>query len=61
MYFEIYPHTVGLSRQWGWRLKAANHKTIAAGESYFNKADCIHAVNLLKGTTVVTPVYDVAS
>lgn len=53
MYFEKYQS----SGQWRWRLKAANHEIIAAGESYWNEADCDHAINLVKGTTASTPVY----
>lgn len=54
MYFEIYPS--GL--QWRWRLKAANHQIIASGEAYTNKADCLHAIDLMKQTTAATPVYE---
>jgi len=53
MYFEKYQQ----SAQWRWRLKAANHETIASGESYWNESDCDHAINLVKSTTASTPVY----
>jgi uncharacterized protein YegP (UPF0339 family) len=43
--------------QWRWRLKAANHEIIATGESYHNKADCLHVISLIKGTSNV-PVYE---
>jgi uncharacterized protein YegP (UPF0339 family) len=43
--------------QWRWRLKAANHKIIASGEAYHNKADCLHAIGLIRGTSNV-PVYE---
>lgn len=39
---------------WGqyiWRLKASNGYIIANGESYVAKADAIHCINLVKGTT----------
>jgi uncharacterized protein YegP (UPF0339 family) len=37
--------------QYRWRLIAANNRIIAnSGESYFNKADCIAAINLVKGS-----------
>jgi uncharacterized protein len=42
--------------QYIWRLRAANHEIIAHGESYRNKADCLHAIELVKsayGTKVV--------
>lgn len=61
MYFEIYQGApanalaVG-ARDWRWRLKAANHKIIAQGEGYRNRADCVHAVNLLKQTNALTPI-----
>ncbi|MDP1980567.1 DUF1508 domain-containing protein [Undibacterium sp.] len=61
MYFEIYSSTGLLnhpSTQWRWRLKAANHETIASGESYYYKADCLHAIDLVKSTNANTPVKD---
>ncbi len=33
---------------WRWRLRAGNHETIACGESYVNKADCLHVIGLIK-------------
>lgn len=57
MYFEIYREGMGLlSTQWRWRLRAANNEIIASGESYNNKQDCLHAVNLIKSTNAATPV-----
>ena len=53
MYFEIYQDA---SYQWRWRLKAANHEIIASGESYRDKRNCIHAVNLVKQSHSA-PVY----
>jgi uncharacterized protein len=53
MYFEKYQN----GGQWRWRLKSANHEIIASGESYWNEANCDHAINLVKGTTDLTPVY----
>ncbi len=55
MRFEKYKS----NNQWRWRLKAANHEIIASGESYVNERDCVHAINLVKGTTGSTPVIDV--
>ena len=44
---------------WRWTLYAANNKKIAdSGESYYNKADCEHAINLVKGSAAA-PVYTV--
>lgn len=68
MYFEIYPTpatppgvVAGAAaivgrQQWRWRLRAANHEIIAQGESYTDRRNCEHAVNLLKQTTFATPV-----
>lgn len=63
MYFEIYRQTRGTEQtgkgQWRWRLRAGNHETIASGESYINKADCVHAINLIIGTHGQTPVKEI--
>jgi uncharacterized protein YegP (UPF0339 family) len=62
MYFEIYQEKArGLlssatSGQWRWRLKAQNHESITSGESYHNKQDCLHAIDLVKSTNKDTPV-----
>lgn len=39
------------SGEWRWHLKAANHEIIAQGESYKNKADCLHAIELVKSSS----------
>lgn len=37
--------------QWRWYLAAANNKKIAnSGEGYMNKADCLSAITLVKGS-----------
>jgi uncharacterized protein YegP (UPF0339 family) len=37
--------------EWRWRLKASNGKIIAdSGEGYKNEADCIAAIELVKGS-----------
>lgn len=60
MYFEIYQEKGGLisatQGQWRWRLKSGNHQTICSGESYHNKQDCEHAIDLVKSTNASTPV-----
>lgn len=36
---------------WRWYLEAANNRKIAnSGEGYYNKQDCEHAINLVKGS-----------
>lgn len=42
---------------WRWRAKGKNHEIIASGEAYYNKADCLHAINLLRGSSSA-PVYE---
>lgn len=54
MFYVIYKD---VQKQWRWRLKAANNRIIAnSGEGYFNKADCMRAINLVKGTAY-TSIY----
>jgi uncharacterized protein YegP (UPF0339 family) len=49
MFYNIYKDAVGY---WRWRLYAANNKIIAdSGESYYNKADCLSAIGLVKSST----------
>jgi uncharacterized protein len=65
MYFEIYQERApGLlnalasltTGEWRWRLRSESYELIATGESYKNKQDCLHAINLLKGTNQSTPI-----
>lgn len=60
MYFEIYQstifHAVTGDPQWRWRLRAANHETIASGESYTRKEHCLEAIALLMGVDSDTPI-----
>lgn len=46
MVYEMYKDQ---GSYWRWRLFAANGKIVAdSGEGYFNKADCLHGINLVK-------------
>jgi uncharacterized protein YegP (UPF0339 family) len=45
-YYEIYRSGI----QWRWRFRARNHKVIADGEAYRNKADCLAAIELLRAS-----------
>jgi uncharacterized protein YegP (UPF0339 family) len=51
MRFELYQQ----ANQWRWRLRAANGEIIASGESYWNRQDAEHAVNLVMDTNRQTP------
>lgn len=61
MKFEIYRSgTPQLSQTWRWRLVAANGETIAdSAEGYYDKTDCRHGIELVKGTGALTPVTEV--
>lgn len=55
MTYYIFKDVKGL---WRWHLVAANNRIIAdSGESYHNKADCLAAINLVKGSGNA-PVYE---
>ena len=72
MFFEFYQNKPPLSSgllgltslapaasvrsDWRWRLKGANGEPIASGEGYTSKENCLHAIDLLKGTDANTPV-----
>jgi len=46
-----------VQNQWRWRLLAGNNRIIAnSGEGYYNEADCLHAINLVQGSSAA-PVY----
>lgn len=54
MQYVVYTDAQGY---WRWTLFAANNKKIAnSGEGYFNKQDCLHAIDLVKGSASA-PVY----
>ncbi len=36
--------------QWYWHFKAGNGETVAGGEGYQNKQDCLHAIYLLQAS-----------
>lgn len=46
MYFKLRQNT---ANQWSWSLHSANHENIAYGETYWNRVDAEHAINLVKG------------
>lgn len=48
MTYEYYQDS---RREWRWRLRADNNKTIAdSAESYQNKNDCLAAIDLVKSS-----------
>ena len=56
MYFSLYRDH---ANQWRWTLFASNNRKIAdSGESYWNRADAEHGINLVKSTNNTTPVYE---
>ena len=57
MYFQKYRDNKG---EWRWRLRAANHETIAvSSESYIYESSCDHSIDLVKSTNANTPVHKV--
>jgi uncharacterized protein len=58
MHFEIYRQQAGAARCWCWRLHDATQQVIASGEGYRSKALCLHAIDLVRGTSSLTPVID---
>ncbi len=56
MYFKLYKDAAGY---WRWTLYAVNHRKVAdSGEGYFNKADALAGINLVKLTNSATPVLE---
>lgn len=56
MYFVLYKDRAS---QWRWTLYAANNLKIADGsEGYWNKADAVNGINLVKSTNALTPVIE---
>jgi uncharacterized protein YegP (UPF0339 family) len=54
MAYHVYTDVNG---QWRWYLQAANGRKIAnSGEGYYNRQDCLDAINLVKGSTYA-PIY----
>lgn len=55
MYFALYKDS---ANQWRWTLFAANQRKISnSGEGYWNKNDCLAAINLVKGSGSA-PIYE---
>jgi len=47
-YYDLYQDT---QRYWRWKYIASNGRTIAvSSESYVNKADAQHGINLMKNS-----------
>jgi uncharacterized protein len=48
MTYVVYKDAAG---EWRWRLRAGNNQIIAtSGEGYKNKTDCLHGIQLVKGS-----------
>jgi uncharacterized protein YegP (UPF0339 family) len=49
MFYYVYRDS---DSHWRWTLYAANNRKIAnSGEGYWNKADCLSAIALVKGSS----------
>ena len=58
MHFEIYRQSGAGSLDWCWRLRGANEGIVAFGEGYESRSDCLHAVDIVRGTNSLTPIVD---
>ena len=48
MKYEVYKDIAG---EWRWRFRASNGEQIgASSEGYTNKSDCLHSIELMKGS-----------
>jgi uncharacterized protein YegP (UPF0339 family) len=41
---------------WYWHLKSGNGETIAQGEGYARKEDCLHAIDLIRDAAAVAEI-----
>ena len=56
MRFQLFQ---GENLQWYWRLVAANGQIIAiGGEGYFNRADAVHGIQLVRGNAPTSAAFD---
>jgi len=56
MRFELYENALGA---WRWRVRANNNCLIAwSGESYSDKVDCLHAIDLVRTAMIHDPVHE---
>lgn len=56
MQFEL--HVARGPQPYYWKIVASNGKTLATSETYYNRGDCINAVNLVKAHAASAPFYD---
>lgn len=52
MYFEVKTAT---NYQTYFVIKASNHQVLATSETYVNRADCLHAISLIKQNAFNAP------
>jgi uncharacterized protein YegP (UPF0339 family) len=45
-----YEYFKAQTNNWYWRLKAANGEIVAQSEGYTTKANCLHAIALVKSS-----------
>jgi uncharacterized protein len=58
MKFELYRRRDHRGKGWCWRLCGATEGIVVFGEGYASRADCLHAVELVRGTTSLTPIIE---
>lgn len=56
MYVNVYKDAKG---EWRWKYLADNHKILAdCGEGYVHRADCLHAISIIKSGAATANVWD---
>lgn len=52
MYFEV---KTASNQQTYFVIKASNHEVLATSETYVRRADCLHAISLIKQYALTAP------
>lgn len=56
--FEIYRREGDPAKIWCWRLCRGQEGVVAFGEGYASRSDCLSAVEMLQGTSSLTPIIE---
>lgn len=58
MVFKIFRTSTNYAQKYWWVVAAANGEKLASSEMYYNKSDCLHAINLVKSCASDADVMD---
>jgi uncharacterized protein len=56
IYFVLFKSPV--NQQWYFRIRSANHHTIASSEGYHNKQDAVNTIQVIRVGAASAGVYD---